>query len=131
MNGCLLASCVSKVILTESTIKKRELHKSFLDNISILKGLTDSERLAIADALTRVTFQGPRMNLFPRRRLTLISFKPTQLLYTLENENIIREGDAGNGFYILEEGEVECFKAGEKVGKLRSGAYFGEVALPA
>lgn len=92
-----------KVILTDTTIKKRELYSSFLENVSILAHLKENERLAVADALSSVTFS--------------------------EGEKIINEGDAGNSFYILEEGQLECFKGGESVGNLEPGAYFGEVAL--
>lgn len=92
-----------KFILMDTTIRKRELHKSFLEKVSILSHLSDDERLRIADALVSKTFS--------------------------DGESIISEGEAGDGFYILEEGKVECMKAGASVGVLESGQYFGEVAL--
>merc|ERR1711935_1318841 len=63
----------------------------------------DDERLKVADALVSKTYS--------------------------DGESIITEGEAGDGFYILEEGKVECMKAGTNVGVLESGQYFGEVAL--
>jgi cAMP-dependent protein kinase regulator len=54
-----------------------------------------------------------------------------------KNEFVIREGDEGKEFFIIEEGEVECLKLhkiGDKQGfvlvrELSSGDHFGEVAL--
>jgi len=92
-----------KFILMDTTIRKRELHKSFLEKVSILSHLSDDERLRVADALNSKSYNN--------------------------GEVIINEGDPGDCFYILEEGGAECTKGGENVGELQSGQYFGEVAL--
>ena len=47
---------------------------------------------------------------------------------------MIREGEVGNSFYIIEEGNCECLKSKqdgthELVRKLTVGAHFGEIAL--
>ena len=42
---------------------------------------------------------------------------------------IVREGDAGDRFYIVAEGEVEISEAGEPLSSLGAGGYFGEIAL--
>jgi MFS family permease len=42
---------------------------------------------------------------------------------------VIREGDPGDLFYIVESGEVEVTKEGRHVATLGAGDYFGEIAL--
>jgi MFS family permease len=44
-------------------------------------------------------------------------------------EAVIREGDPGDLFYIVESGEVEVTKEGRHVATLGAGDYFGEIAL--
>jgi len=42
---------------------------------------------------------------------------------------IVREGDAGDRFYIVAEGEVAISYEGAQLPELRAGGYFGEIAL--
>ena len=42
---------------------------------------------------------------------------------------IVREGDSGDRFYIVAEGEVEVSQDGVVLSELGSGGYFGEIAL--
>jgi MFS family permease len=44
-------------------------------------------------------------------------------------EEIVRQGDRGDLFYILAEGEVEVRIDGREVEPLRAGSFFGEIAL--
>ena len=42
---------------------------------------------------------------------------------------IVREGDAGDRFYIVAEGEIEVSQYGATIAELEAGGYFGEIAL--
>jgi predicted MFS family arabinose efflux permease len=42
---------------------------------------------------------------------------------------IVREGDPGDRFYIVAEGEIEVSQDGLKISELHAGGYFGEIAL--
>jgi len=98
-----------KIILMKTAIAKRNLYKAFLRQVPILSQLTEYEVLTIADALREEIFN--------------------------DGDEICREGDAGDRFYIIKEGSVVCTKlAGdgktqEVVARIDSGAYFGEIAL--
>lgn len=47
----------------------------------------------------------------------------------LENEEIIREGDHGDRFYVVSSGEVEVLVDGRPPRREGAGSYFGEIAL--
>ncbi|VUC36905.1 unnamed protein product [Clonostachys rosea] len=92
-------------ILMESTFARRRMYESFLEEVPLLEPLTPYERSKIADALETQ------------------KFAPGEL--------IIKEGDPGHAFYILESGEADAYK-GEIDNKVRhysKGDYFGELAL--
>ena len=42
---------------------------------------------------------------------------------------IVREGDPGDRFYIVAEGELEVSQQGREISSLEAGGYFGEIAL--
>ncbi len=42
---------------------------------------------------------------------------------------IVRQGDAGDRFYIVAEGQVEVTEDGRAISELEAGGYFGEIAL--
>lgn len=93
-----------KRVLMATTIKQRQLYLDFLDQVPIFSTLSQYEKMIVADAL--------------------------RVQYYEQGESIIREGSAGDDFYIVEDGEVMCTKGGDEVSaRLGSGDFFGELAL--
>ena len=92
-------------ILMDSAFQRRRMYESFLETVPLFSALTPYERSKIADALETTKYPA--------------------------HSTIIREGDAGDKFYILEAGEAEVVKRGVQ-GRVRGygkGDYFGELAL--
>ncbi|KAK4539205.1 hypothetical protein LTR36_000888 [Oleoguttula mirabilis] len=92
-------------ILMDSAFQRRRMYESFLEEVPLLSGLTPYERSKIADALETTKYPA--------------------------NTAIIKEGDAGDKFYILEAGEAEAVKRGapRPLKSYSKGDYFGELAL--
>ena len=96
-------------LLKEQHVLKRKRYTALLRNLPFLKVLQDYEVMLIADALVPVNPE--------------------------KGTNVVKQGDEGNDFYIILEGECTVLKEDgdppvqKEVGKLRSGAYFGELAL--
>jgi len=93
-------------------MQKRSTELGFLDKVNLFKNLDRFEKLSLLDGL--------RAQWFSR------------------GEVIVREGEIGDLFYIVEEGHVECWAKilnGKKqqvdrvIRKLTSGDHFGELAL--
>lgn len=88
---------------------KRNQYKNFLKSVEILSALDDYELEQISDALKSANFN--------------------------KDDFIIREGETGDVFYILEEGEAiatKTFEPGKPavtVKTYKRGDYFGELAL--
>ena len=47
----------------------------------------------------------------------------------VKGTDVIKEGEVGDYFYILHDGEIEFFADGERVGSCTPGGSFGELAL--
>lgn len=91
-------------ILLGSSFKKRLMYDDLLKSMPVLKSLTTYDRAKLADALDTKIYQ--------------------------PGETIIREGDQGENFYLIEYGAVDVSKKGQGViNKLKDHDYFGEVAL--
>ncbi|KAL9094544.1 MAG: hypothetical protein Q9165_003103 [Trypethelium subeluteriae] len=93
-------------ILMDSAFARRRMYENFLEEVPLLASLTPYERSKIADALETQKYP--------------------------PGSTIIKEGDAGESFFILEAGEAEVFKrssGGRPVHKYKKGDYFGELAL--
>ena len=93
-------------ILMDSAFQRRRMYESFLEEVPLLSSLTLYERSKIADALDTQKFPA--------------------------GSTIIREGDLGEAFFLLESGEAEAYKAesgSAPVKRYKKGDYFGELAL--
>ncbi|KAL2257377.1 hypothetical protein VTK26DRAFT_255 [Humicola hyalothermophila] len=92
-------------ILMESTFARRRMYEGFLEEVPLLSSLTAYERSKIADALESQKFPA--------------------------GHTIIREGDPGHEFYLLESGECVAYRSGNDtpVKHYKKGDFFGELAL--
>lgn len=96
-------------IVRDAASKRRDRYEKFLKNVPILDTMEAYERTQMCDALQQETHQ--------------------------EGEKIVIQGEAGDKFYILEEGECSCMKVyavgspAQEVLQYKPGDYFGELAL--
>ena len=86
-------------ILMELTYRKRRMYEKFLETVPLLKTLESYERQKIADALEAAMFE--------------------------QGEDVIRQGDVGEMFYLVESGEASVIVNGKVEAQLKRGDYFG------
>jgi CRP-like cAMP-binding protein len=91
-------------ILMENTSKKRRMYERFLEDLPLLSSLEAYERHKIADALESATFY--------------------------DCDIVIKQGDAGDAFYIIESGEATVTQTDNNgvehiMHGLKKGDYFG------
>ena len=102
-----LDGAVFKNIIVNNVVKRRNIEVGYLDKVDIFNKVDKLDKLKLIDGLETVYFE--------------------------KGLNIITEGDDGDYFYIIEEGEVECYKKeGDQeisIRKLGKGDHFGEIAL--
>eukprot|EP01038_Epipyxis_sp_PR26KG_P005347 gene5347-7418_t len=97
-----------KVIVVAAAMQKRETYKSFLSQVPILESLTEMEIMTLADSLAEEKYE--------------------------DGQTICTQGDEGNYFYIIKDGVAVCTQvdatgADKVVATLKTGNYFGEIAL--
>ena len=96
-------------IVKDAAVKRREKYENTLKKVEILKSIDPYELGQICDALKTKTFK--------------------------KGEYIIKQGDKGDIFYILDEGKAHAEKVFEEgkpaqnVKEYESGGFFGELAL--
>jgi cAMP-dependent protein kinase regulator len=92
--------------LLKETLRKRDKYMRFLDTVPLFTSIDAYERARIADVLEVVEFNS-------------------------RGSVVIREGDDGDAFYLIEEGEVkfETLQEGEMQERRKAGDFFGEMAL--
>lgn len=91
-------------ILMENNAHKRKMHEEFLEGVPLFKSLKMSEIHKIADALEPITFK--------------------------DAEVVLKEGDTGDSFYLIEQGTALFYKSGDSneqqlVNEMNKGDYFG------
>lgn len=90
---------------------KRSLKTAALDKIKMFDQLDRNQKLKLSEGLSTIYFR--------------------------KGEFVMREGDIGDNFYIIESGEVQCLKYQKEgdadnfihVRSLKAGDHFGELAL--
>ena len=98
-----------KQIVVNSNLDRYERQIEFLKNVKILSSLDEDERRICASSLKRIHYNAGQV--------------------------IVRQGDKGKDFYIVEKGEVLCTAQEspehppKNLLKLTVGEYFGEIAL--
>lgn len=96
-------------IVKDAARKKRETYESFLASVPLLKDIDNYEKTQMADALQTVNYA--------------------------PGEYVIREGEWGDIFYLVEDGEAVATKTMKpglpaiEVHQYGPGGYFGELAL--
>eukprot|EP00921_Rhytidocystis_pertsovi_P012688 GHVQ01020619.1.p1 GENE.GHVQ01020619.1~~GHVQ01020619.1.p1 ORF type:complete len:492 (+),score=104.97 GHVQ01020619.1:420-1895(+) len=96
-------------IVKDSATRKRDMYDKFLQDVPILQSMNAWERAKVADGLRRETFT--------------------------DGTYIVRQGESGDRFYIIEDGHAVATKAfvpqqkPKEVMSYKEGDYFGELAL--
>ena len=95
-------------IVKDAAVKKREIYEEILSKVELLSSIGNYEKMQIADALKSVSFQ--------------------------EGEYVIRQGDWGDVFYMIEHGSAVAMKSFDgnpekEVKRYQEGDYFGELSL--
>ncbi|XP_060536013.1 cAMP-dependent protein kinase type II regulatory subunit [Cylas formicarius] len=95
-------------IVLKSAFRKRKMYEALIEGVPMLKTLQPYERMNLADALVPQSFAA--------------------------GERIIKQGDAADGMYFLESGEVIVSVLDDsgkeiEINRIGKGGYFGELAL--
>jgi len=92
-------------IVSAAADKKREQSKAFLKKVPLLEGFEAADLSNLSDVLVPMKFRA--------------------------DQDVVKQGDAGDVFYIVEEGSLKAMKDGTQVPVMTysPGDYFGELAL--
>lgn len=106
-----LDGTIFKGLVIKSSIHRRAQKAAFLNQIKLFDSLDKFQKLKLIDGLQSINY--------------------------FKGEAIVREGDEGEEFYIIESGSCDCLKLHENKGRkgfvvvrtLQGGDHFGEIAL--
>lgn len=90
-------------IVKEAAQKKRDRYNAFLSSMQLFSSMDAYERSQLADALKSEEHE--------------------------DGAVILKQGDPGHAFYMVEEGSAVASKDGKEVMSYSSGDYFGELAI--
>jgi cAMP-dependent protein kinase regulator len=93
-----------RTIILKAAHKRRTMYEQFLSSVPLLTSLEPGERSKIADALVSRVYA--------------------------DGEDVVRQGDMGDKFFFVEDGEAVVIKDGVQVGTLKKGEYFGGESVP-
>ena len=104
-NTWVLDQMTFKTIIMSSAIRERNIRLQFVDNIKIFEKMSRYEKIKLLDGL--------------------------EVQYFEWDDVIVKEGETGEYFYIIEDGSVDWIKGegNELIRTLSQGEYFGELAL--
>ena len=91
-----------ETLKTLNTLKHEE-HKKFIQSVPFFQSLSDHQLLSLLSTIVSQSYS--------------------------HGQKIIQEGDPGELFYIIQEGQVECSANNKVIRSLSKGDYFGEQAL--
>jgi cAMP-dependent protein kinase regulator len=92
-----------KCIVVAAAMQKREVYQGFLKGVKLLSECNEGEIMTLADSLAEEKYA--------------------------DGEEITKQGEPGEYFYIVKEGKISCLKDDVEVLVLEEGGYFGEIAL--
>jgi CRP-like cAMP-binding protein len=81
----VIEGTIFKSIIIKQAFKRRTIDPSFLDKVEIFASMEKYERIKLLGMLSMKTLK--------------------------KGDYVFREGDAGDNFYMISEGEVECIKS--------------------
>eukprot|EP00746_Dinoflagellata_sp_MGD_P166297 gnl/MRDRNA2_/MRDRNA2_96087_c0_seq1.p1 gnl/MRDRNA2_/MRDRNA2_96087_c0~~gnl/MRDRNA2_/MRDRNA2_96087_c0_seq1.p1 ORF type:complete len:396 (-),score=124.56 gnl/MRDRNA2_/MRDRNA2_96087_c0_seq1:27-1214(-) len=90
-------------VVKGASMKKREKYDGFIKSVNLLSSMEMYERGQLVDALKPETYKA--------------------------GDLIVKQGDPGDKFYMVEEGSCVAEKSGTEVMQYSPGDYFGELAL--
>ena len=110
-SGCdcwVLSADVFKHIIAQNTLSRRNINLNYLNQVDLFKSLEIHEKMKLIDGLS--------------------------ILQLKKGEFVFHQGDVGEEFFIIEQGECECIKVDDddqftQVRLLGQGDHFGEIAI--